>query len=47
VSFPPNWGSPTEIHLDNLTSWTASSDDGVKYFSGTATYAKDVEARQD
>ncbi len=25
-------------------SWTDSSDDGVKYFSGTATYTKTVDA---
>jgi hypothetical protein len=47
VNFPPNWGAPPEIHLEKLISWTASSDDGVKYFSGTATYSKDVEAPQD
>ena len=28
--------------FDSLTSWTRSADAGVKYFSGTATYAKDV-----
>ncbi len=43
VSFPPNWGAPSQIRLDSLTSWTASSDSGVKYFSGTATYMKDIE----
>jgi (4-O-methyl)-D-glucuronate---lignin esterase len=47
VSFPPNWGAPPEIHLESLISWTASTDDGVKYFSGTAAYAKEVEAPQD
>jgi hypothetical protein len=38
VSFPPNLGAPSEIELNSLSSWTASSDQGVKYFSGTATY---------
>jgi hypothetical protein len=46
VSFPPNLGAPAEIQLQKLEPWTASSDDGVKYFSGTATYAKSVEAPQ-
>lgn len=44
VNFPPNWGAPPQIRLDKLISWTDSSDDGVKYFSGTATYSKDVDA---
>ncbi len=44
VSFPPNWGAPPQIKLDNLISWTVYSDDGVKYFSGTATYTKDINA---
>jgi len=47
VRFPPNWGAPPAIKLDGLTSWTNSSDAGVKYFSGTATYAKDVEVSAD
>jgi len=44
VSFPPQWGAPPQIRLDNLISWTACADAGVKYFSGTATYTKDIEA---
>jgi hypothetical protein len=44
LSFPPNWGAPTEITLANLESWTANADPGVKYFSGTATYTKTLEA---
>ncbi|HEV8310776.1 MAG TPA: glycoside hydrolase, partial [Methylomirabilota bacterium] len=45
VRFPPNWGAPPEVRLDRLVSWTASADPGVKYFSGTATYEKDLQAR--
>ena len=44
VSFPPDWGAPPKIHLDKLISWTDYPEDGVKYFSGTATYTKDIEA---
>jgi hypothetical protein len=44
VAFPPNWGAPSEVRLDELASWTTSADPGVKYFSGTATYARDVQA---
>ncbi len=42
LAFPPNWGAPASIHLDQLISWTQHSDPGVKYFSGTATYVKRV-----
>jgi hypothetical protein len=46
VSFPPNWGAPPQIKLDTLTAWNTSADAGVKYFSGTAIYAKDIEVPQ-
>ena len=46
VSFPPNLGAPARIQLAKLESWTANSDDGVKYFSGTATYTRTVQAPQ-
>ena len=44
VSFPPNWGAPPQARFDHLFSWTSYPDDGVKYFSGTAAYTKDVDA---
>ena len=37
LTFPPNLGAPPEATFPTLTSWTRSSDAGVKYFSGTAT----------
>jgi hypothetical protein len=43
VSFPPDWGAPPSITMDELASWTANSDSGVKYFSGTATYTKTLQ----
>jgi hypothetical protein len=43
VTFPPNFGAPASIQLANLTSWTTSSDPGVKYFSGTAMYSKTLQ----
>ncbi len=38
VIFPPNWGAPPSVVFDRLISWTESDDNGIKYFSGTATY---------
>ena len=43
LNFPPNWGAPAQISLPQLISWTEHADNGVKYFSGTATYVKEVE----
>jgi len=40
VSFPPKWGAPDKINLNPLASLSESSNAGVKYFSGVATYAK-------
>jgi len=48
VTFQPGRGAPAEpVRFDALTSWTKSSDAGVKYFSGTATYAFDIDAPVD
>ena len=38
VRFQPRRGAPEARVFDTLASYTASSDPGVKYFSGTATY---------
>ncbi len=38
LRFPPNWGAPPQITLPTLISWSDSPIEGVKYFSGTATY---------
>lgn len=43
LCFPPHRGAPPAIQLDRLDSWTLHADDGVKYFSGTATYARKLE----
>jgi hypothetical protein len=40
VSFPPHLGAPAGATFDELTSWSASQDEGIRYFSGTATYKK-------
>jgi hypothetical protein len=40
VAFPPNWGAPARVTLDRLVSWSEHEEPGVRFFSGTATYAK-------
>ncbi len=42
LSFPAGWGAPPSIGLNNLISWTEATDSGVRYFSGTATYEKEI-----
>jgi len=43
VRFPPNLGAPPSRVFDKLVSWTTVPDDGIKYFSGTATYFKEFD----
>lgn len=38
LTFPENWGAPSQVDLDKLISWTDHVDEGINYFSGTATY---------
>ncbi len=44
VKFPPNWGAPESVVLEQLTSWSENDGEGIKYFSGTATYRKEIDA---
>ena len=44
LNFPPNWGAPDSVMLSQLISWIDHTNNGVKYFSGTATYTKVVQA---
>jgi hypothetical protein len=45
VSFQPDRGAPAAIALPQLISWSESGDQGVKYFSGTGTYIKTLQAQ--
>ena len=47
LNFPPNWGAPDSVTLDKLISWTDHTNSGVRYFSGTATYEKDIDIPAD
>jgi hypothetical protein len=43
LRFPANWGAPAQVTFDRLISWTEHSDAGVRYFSGTVEYEKELE----
>ena len=47
VSFPAGRGAPPSHVFDKLVSWTDVAEDGIKYFSGTATYQKQFDAPAD
>ena len=44
VDFPEGWGAPRTTTFDKLQSWTESDDEGIRFFSGIATYRKTFEA---
>ena len=44
LSFQPNRGAPSSLTFENLISWSDYTDTGVKYFSGTGTYSKNIQA---
>jgi hypothetical protein len=44
VSFQEKRGAPALVTFDALTPWNENADKGVKYFSGTGTYAKTINA---
>ena len=41
LKFPPKWGAPDQVTLEKLISWADHPEEGVKHFSGTATYQKE------
>ncbi len=43
LRFPAGWGAPDKITLDQLASWTENANAGVKHFSGTASYVKNID----
>lgn len=40
VSFDPKWGGPSQIVFNDLTDWTVSEEEGIRFYSGIATYKK-------
>jgi hypothetical protein len=44
VRFPADRGAPAQITLGRLASWADHEDPGVRFFSGTATYSRELDA---
>jgi hypothetical protein len=40
VSFDPTWGGPKTVTFEQLEDWSKRSEDGIRYYSGTAIYKK-------
>ena len=47
VSFTKNLGAPATATFQKLISWPLSSDEGIRYFSGTAAYKKQFTLTND
>ena len=45
VDFPPDRGAPDRADFPELISWADSDQEGIRYFSGIATYSKNFDIR--
>ena len=44
VSFQENRGAPANVTFETLAPWNENADAGVRYFSGTGTYTRTIQA---
>jgi hypothetical protein len=43
LAFNPDWGGPRSVRFEQLEDWTKRPEEGIHYYSGTATYRKQFE----
>jgi hypothetical protein len=43
IEFPAGSGAPAQANLAQLASYTDQTDEGIRYFSGTATYTREFD----
>jgi hypothetical protein len=44
VAFDPKWGGPEKVTFASLEDWTRRPEDGIRFYSGMATYRKTFDA---
>ena len=45
VEFEPKWGGPAKVTFEKLEDWSKRPEDGIKYYSGAATYRTTFQSK--
>jgi hypothetical protein len=47
VAFDPQWGGPSEVEFAELENWIKRPEEGIKHYSGKATYRKTFDLNRE